>query len=111
MTRVSLFPHTTRQTPERIPGRTLKPATDAGCGHRGGRTMGISAFERYVRFLGASGGAALLVAAILVLAPAVARSQDTPPPEPAASPTPTPTPSEEATPEGTNIGFGGQGPG
>jgi len=52
----------------------------------------------YVRFIGASGGAALLAAAIFVLAPAAGWSQETPPAEPAA----TPAPSEE---EGTNIGF------
>src|SRR6185503_16767753 len=52
----------------------------------------------YVRFIGASGGAALLAAAIFFLAPAAGWSQETPPAEPAA----TPAPSEE---EGTNIGF------
>jgi iron complex outermembrane receptor protein len=59
---------------------------------------------RYVRWIGAGGGALLLFAAILVLAPAVGWSQETPPAEPAATPAPA-SAAEEGTPEGTNIGF------
>ena len=61
--------------------------------------MGIGDSGRSFRFrlIGASGGAALLAAAMFVLAPAAGWSQETPPAEPAATPAP-----EE---EGTNIGF------
>ncbi len=66
--------------------------------------MRIRDFERYVRFIGAGGGALLLLAAMLVFAPAVGWSQETPPAEPAPTPAPAAAP-DEATPEGTNIGF------
>ena len=49
-------------------------------------------------------GAALLLAVMLVLAPAVARSQETPPADQPAS-EPTDEPAEEPVPEGSNVGF------